>query len=87
METVWSTERYRPIRQILNTELNSKNKVTAINTAVPVIIYSFGIVDWLKTEIEKIYRKTRKLLTMGVCITLKPMFLDCILKGETEDVA
>jgi ABC-type uncharacterized transport system involved in gliding motility auxiliary subunit len=31
----------------LKTGLNSKNKVTAINTlAVPVLVLSFGIVNW-----------------------------------------
>jgi len=35
------------------TELNLKNKVTAINTlAVSVLVLSFGIVKWLKKSIE-----------------------------------
>lgn len=59
-------EYYRRIRQILKTELSSKNKVTAINTlAVPVVSYSYGIVDWLRTDIENMDRKKRKLLTIG----------------------
>lgn len=59
-------EYYRRIRQIMKTELCSKNKITAINTlAVPVVAYSFGIVDWLRADVERLDRKTRKLLTTG----------------------
>ena len=48
-------EYYLWVWQILKTELNSKHKITAINTiAVLVIIYSFGIVNWLRKEIGKI---------------------------------
>jgi len=32
---------------ILKSELNARNKITAIGTlAVPVLRYSFGIIDW-----------------------------------------
>lgn len=66
MKTKIRKEYYRRVRQVLNTELNAKNKIAAINAlAVPIMTYSFGIVDWLKTEIEQIDRRTRKLLTMG----------------------
>ncbi|KAL1457390.1 hypothetical protein WDU94_007628 [Cyamophila willieti] len=38
----------------------------AINTiAVPLMTYSFGIIDWLREDIKNIDRKTRKLLTSG----------------------
>lgn len=48
-------EYYLWVWQILKTELNSKHKITAINTiTVPVIVYSFGIVNWLRKEIGKI---------------------------------
>jgi hypothetical protein len=40
--------------QILTTELNSKNKTTAINTlAVPVLVYSFRIVNSFRKRIVK----------------------------------
>ena len=46
-------EYYCQVWQILKTELISKNNITAINTlAVPVLVYSFGIVNWLRQEIE-----------------------------------
>jgi hypothetical protein len=47
-------EYYRWVWQILKTKLNSKYKITAINTlAVLVLVYSFGIVNQLKKETEK----------------------------------
>jgi len=58
-------EYYHLFRQILKTKLNSKYKITAINTlVVQVQIYSFGIVNWLKKETEKMDQKTRKLLNI-----------------------
>jgi hypothetical protein len=50
---------------ILKSELNARNKVTAIGAlAVPVLRYSFGIINWRIEGIKKINRKTRKILTM-----------------------
>jgi hypothetical protein len=47
-------EYYHWVRQIVKTELNLKNKITAVNNlALPVLVYSFGIVSWLTKEIEK----------------------------------
>ena len=57
-------EYYRRIRLVLKTELNSKNRVEAINTlAVPVVQYSFNIINWNNSELQRMDRKTRKLLT------------------------
>ena len=50
---------------ILKLELNAKNKITAIRAlVVPVLRYSFGIINWRIEEIKQIDRKTRKMLTM-----------------------
>jgi hypothetical protein len=50
---------------ILKSELNARNKITAIGSvAVPVLRYSFGIINWRIEEIKEIDRKTRKILTM-----------------------
>ena len=58
-------EYLRRVRLILRTELNGKNKIEAVNSlAVPVIQYSFGIIDWKISELKKIDTKTRKLLNM-----------------------
>jgi hypothetical protein len=55
----------RRLRMILKSELNARNKITAIETlAVPVLRYSFGIINWRTEEIKQIDRKTRKMLTM-----------------------
>jgi hypothetical protein len=54
-------EYYHQVWQILRTELKLKN-ITAINIlAVPILVYSFGIVNWLRKELEKVYQQTRKL--------------------------
>jgi len=37
----------RRLRMILKCELNARNKITATGAlAVPVLIYSFGIINW-----------------------------------------
>jgi len=49
----------------LDTELSANNKVQAIGSlAVPVLRYSFGIVNWHQEELQKLDRKTSKLLTI-----------------------
>ena len=50
---------------ILKSELNARNKITAIGAlAVPLLRDSFGIIKWKIEEIRKIDRKTRKMLTI-----------------------
>ena len=57
-------EYYRRVRMILKTELNASNKYQALNSlAVPIITYSFNIINWKQNEMQKIDRKTRKMLT------------------------
>lgn len=52
------------ITDILKTHLNSKNITKAINTyAIPTLTYSFGIINWTKTDLEKLNRTLRILLT------------------------
>ena len=59
-------EYYQRVRQILKTQLNAKNKIWAINSlAMPVITYIFGVVDRLRSDLQKIDRKTRKLLILA----------------------
>jgi len=53
------------MRLVLGTELSAKNKIQAVGSfAVPVLRYSFGIVNWHQKELQKLDRKTRKLLTI-----------------------
>jgi hypothetical protein len=50
---------------ILKSELNAKNKIIPSGPlAVPVLRYSFGIINWRLEEIKTSDRKTRKVLTM-----------------------
>lgn len=52
------------LRTILNSGLNSRNKIRAINTwCIPIIGYSFGCVPWSITEIQALDRKTRTIAT------------------------
>jgi len=59
-------EYYCRIRLVLKSELNAVNKIDVINTlAVPVVTYSFNIINWKMEELMKLDRKTRKFLTMA----------------------
>ena len=45
--------RKRRIRLVMKSELNARNKISALNTlAVPVVTYSFGVIDWKLDEIK-----------------------------------
>jgi hypothetical protein len=49
----------------LDTELSAKNKIQVVGElAVPVLRYSFGIINWHQEELRKLDRKMRKLLTI-----------------------
>ena len=51
---------------MLQSELNAKNKLEAINTlAIAVVSYSFNVVNWNLQEIKRIDRKIRKLMTLN----------------------
>jgi hypothetical protein len=44
-----------------NKELSATNKMQAIGSlAIPVLRYSFGIINWHQEEIQKLDRKTEK---------------------------
>ena len=63
-EKIWK-EYYRRIRMVLKSELNSANKLEAINTlVVPVATYSFNIIKWTLQELAKLDTKTRNFLTL-----------------------
>jgi hypothetical protein len=50
---------------ILKYELKARNKITTIEAvAVPVLRYSFGVINWRIEEIKQRDRKTRKMLTI-----------------------
>ena len=57
-------ECYNRVRAILKIELNSANRIEAINTlAIPVVTYSLSIVNWTPSDIKKMDTKIRKLMT------------------------
>ena len=57
-------EYLKGLRSVWGTELSVNNKIEAVGSlAVPALRYSFGIVNWCQ-ELQKLDRKTRKLLTI-----------------------
>jgi hypothetical protein len=51
----------RKLRMILKSELKTKNKITADGTsAVPVLRYSFGIINWRIEDTEKLTEKSER---------------------------
>ena len=60
-----SKEYIRRLRKVLKSKLNSGNLVRGVNAwAVSLLRYSAAFVSWMKSELQAIDRKTRKLLTM-----------------------
>ncbi|KAI5707887.1 hypothetical protein M8J77_011815 [Diaphorina citri] len=59
------TEKFiKRVKIIMNTELYSKNKIQAINAwAVPAIAYTFGVINWSKTDLQNLNRKVRTIMT------------------------
>ena len=54
------------LRKIWSSELNGKNKVSATNMlAIPIILYSFGVVQWTRKELKTLDSKTRKVMNMN----------------------
>ena len=61
-----SKEYIRRIRKIWSSQLNGFNKIQATNSfAVPMITYSFGIVNWTKENLKQLNIKTRKIMNMN----------------------
>ena len=57
-------ELVRRTQLILKSELNSENRITAINIlAIPVITYIFIIIDWNPSEVKRLDIKIRKMMT------------------------
>ena len=60
-------DKYRKkLKTVLKTELNAKNIMIAINEyALPVLTYTFGIINWTEDEIKGVDVRTRKDLNMS----------------------
>jgi hypothetical protein len=51
----------RRLRMILKSELNARNKITATGAlAVPVLRYSFGIINWKIEDTKKLSEKPER---------------------------
>ena len=62
----------RSVKLVFNSELNARNKIAAINTlTVPVIFYSYRVIDWKLNEIQDLDRMTRKQLYMNWMLAKK----------------
>ena len=52
------------LKDLCRSGLNSKNLAKAINTfAIPVLIYSFGVIQWAATDVRNLEMGIRKILT------------------------
>ena len=55
---------YGRLKDLCRSGLNSKNLAKAINTyAIPVLVYSFGIIQWSNTDVRNLEMGIRKILT------------------------
>jgi hypothetical protein len=65
MKEMLKQEYNRRLRMVLKSKLNARNKIKTFGApAVPVLRYSFGIINWRTEDINKTDRKTRKILKM-----------------------
>ena len=61
------TKEYKArVKKIWNSELSGNNKVIAHNSfAVPILLPTFGILNWTKKEISDLHIMTRKIMNMN----------------------
>ena len=70
-EKVLKSMKYK-LKKILATELNGKNLIQAINESVlPVISYTFSVVNWCESEVKGIDVRIRKHLNMNKMFEIK----------------
>ena len=78
----------RRIKLVLKSELNARNMIAAIITvAVPVIHYSYVVIDWKLDEVQYLDRMTRKQLCMNQMLAKKAdvdrIYLKCQEGGRS----
>ena len=65
MKNITTSEYYQRVRKILKSKLNRGNIMKVIDVrAVSIVQYGASIINWTKTELRIMDRKTRKLLTI-----------------------
>ena len=63
-----SNEYKRRVRKILETKLNGGNVTKDVSTwEIPVLRYSVAFLNWTKSELQKVDRRTRKLAPKKYC--------------------
>ena len=64
MKETLQTEFKNRLHQLLKSSLNGRNTIKSINTyAIPVLTYSFGIINWTQTELQNLQRLIRTTMT------------------------
>ncbi|KAI5713836.1 hypothetical protein M8J76_006261 [Diaphorina citri] len=60
MKMQYEKQFMKRVNTVMETELNAKNKIQAINAwAIPFLMYTFGIISWSNTDLENLNRKVR----------------------------
>ena len=76
----------RRLRMIMKSELNARNKITTRgDLAVPILRYSFGIINWRNEEIKPTERKTRKMQQCIKCTIQKLTLTGYTQRGKERD--
>ena len=66
MKEMFSKEYLRRTKLIMRSKLNGRNKIMAVNIwAVSLMRYGAGILGWNTNELQKLDRKTRKIMTIN----------------------
>lgn len=69
MKLKFKQQYIKRVTKMLNTKLNGKNLITAINSwAIPALTYSSGVIKWSQTDLDELDRRTRVLLTKFRCL-------------------
>ena len=70
-ENIWQAAK-KKLRKILESELNSRNIIQAVNECcLPIVSYSFGIINWNESDLKGMDVSIRKMLNMYKCLQLK----------------
>ena len=70
-EKIWKKAKPK-LRKLLESELSSRNLFVAINECIlPIISYSFGVIDWLEGELKQLDIDIRKMLHMYHAMHIK----------------
>ena len=72
MNVKFEKEYLKRFKLVLKSKLNGKNKIVAINTwAISVLRYVAWLINWNMEEVQRLDRKTRKIMTMYGALHVK----------------